>query len=96
MIHRSQYRINLKDLDSNNSNETIQKNLYLSYLSPRSTCFTRKSEYIRNSIRIYDLITLQSQTLGKQFYNETEFKVFIHHPGHLLEALQAPKYIDIY
>ena len=69
---------------------TKQPIMVVSYLTSDKICFSRDSNDIPNSVRIYDLISFNSSVI--QLYEETEFEVFVHYPNQLLSSFGKSKY----
>ena len=78
--------------NKNNSNSTSSAYMNLSYQTANRICFTRNANDPLKSIRIYDLITLDSSIVGHEMYKDTEIQVYIHHPDQLINSFGKPKY----
>ena len=62
---------------------------YISYQDPRTICFSRKNDITKKIIRIEDTLILFKSKLDR-FFDSNKIKIYIHHPGQLLRAFNAP------
>ena len=62
----------------------------VSYNTPDTICFTRKSNDSLNTIRTNDWLLLSQSIFGNDLYRNIGFRVFLHHPGQLLRSLDDP------
>ena len=74
------------------SNSTFDEFIKLSYQTADKICFTRPSKDARKSIRLHDLISLNSSTFGHEMFESTELQVFIHSPEQLMPSFDKPNY----
>lgn len=79
---------------SNESNTKLDKHIHLSFQSPEKICFSRNDDDTLSSVRLYDLVTLDSSLIELMMYRHTtEMQIFIHYPNHLVTSFDKPKYI---
>ena len=72
--------------------EGLDLPMHLSYLTPDTICFTRKSNDVYNSFREHDLVLLNRlhHAYQKPQFGNAKLRIFIHHPGQLLRSLNTP------
>ena len=63
---------------------------HVGYQSSDKICFTRNTKDALKSVRLQDLITFNSSVM--KLYQDTEIEVFVHHPYHLVDSFDKPKY----
>ena len=79
-------------VNDRHSDSTPEPHIHLSYLSPDVVCFTRDNTEPLNSIRVFDMIALNTSIFEKHEYENTELKIFVHYPGQLMRSFGKPKY----
>ena len=81
-----------KHASENHDEKSSAKELgmFPSYETTDKICFSRNSNDIPNSVRLYDLITLNSSFF--RMYEETILEIFVHYPNQLLSSFGRPKY----
>ena len=81
-------------LISNSSgwNSTKEPAMHISHQTADQICFSRKSTDDPDSIRLHDLITINSSVI--RLYNETQMDVFVHYPNQVISSLGKAKYSD--
>ena len=62
----------------------------MSYTTPDTICFTRKSNDSLNTIRTNDWLLLNTSIFGNAMYDHIGVRVFLHHPGQLLRSFHDP------
>ena len=72
------------------NNGTLDSFIHLGYQTADKICYTRNSNDALKTIRLHDLITFDSSVIKR--YEDTEIEIYIHHPYHLIESLDKPKY----
>ena len=77
-------------LNDRSGNQTLNSFLNLGYQNADKICFTRNSNDALKTIRLHDLVTFESSVIKR--YEDTEIEIFIHHPYHLIESFDKPKY----
>lgn len=71
-------------------NSAKQAKMHLSYETNDKICFSRQSNDFPKSVRLNDLITLNSSFI--RLYGETKLEIFVHYPNQLLSSFESPKY----
>ena len=72
--------------------------LSLSYQTPETICFSRNSKDFLNIVRLYDLITLNSEsmieslTTNMNTSKDIEMDIFVHYPNQLIRSFGKSKY----
>ena len=65
--------------------------LDVSYSTPDMICFTRKStEAHDKTMRTYDWLLLNESLFSSEVYKNSNFEVFMHHPGQLIRSFHKP------
>ena len=64
--------------------------IHISHQTADKICFSRKSTDFPDSIRLHDLIIVDSNIL--KFYDETKMDIYIHYPNQLIRSLGKAKY----
>ena len=77
--------------DSQNTS-AFDSHFYLAYQTPDTICFTRNEVDLLDTIRMNDLITLNSSIIGNHMFNGSDIQIFIHYPGQLMKSFDKPKY----
>lgn len=84
--------------DTRDWNETNNQPIHLAFQSPERICFTRNSIDFPGSIRLNDLITLNSTALKESIIHEngithdTQMEIFVHFPNQLIQSFGKAKY----
>ena len=60
--------------------------------TPDTICFTRKSNDVPDSLRVYDLLRFNRSILGHGKYEDTEVQLFVHYPQQLVRSFHRPVY----
>lgn len=81
------YNFNFK-----HSNTTPKHQLFVSYQTPETICFSRNDKDPLTSTRLHDLITLKSSVFQAYEYKNTVIQIFVHYPGQLMQSFDKPKY----
>ena len=79
-----------KILHPNDWNTTKEPPMNLAFQTTDMICFSRMSNDALHSVRLSDLITINSSII--QYYNETEMEIFVHYPNQLIRSFSEPKY----
>ena len=80
----------IKVLHASDWNASNEPPLHLAYQTADTICFSRKSSDTLGSVRLIDLIIIDSSVI--RFYQETEMKIFVHYPGQLITSFEKAKY----
>ena len=64
--------------------------LGVSYNTPDTLCFTRRSEESLDTLRIYDWLALNKSIFSTDKYQSVILRVFVHHPGQLMRSFHRP------
>ena len=85
--------------DTKDWNETMMnQHIHLAFQSPEKICYSRNSTDYPASIRLHDLITLNSNAIKKSIITETgitydtQMEIFVHFPNHLIQSFGKAKY----
>ena len=73
-------------------NEAENQQLYLSYHTPETICFSRKSTDNLTSIRLNDLITFNSSAISDTRFGDVQMDIFLHYPNQLIQSFGNAKY----
>ena len=74
----------------NDWNATKELPMHLSFQAADRTCFSRNTNDDLNTVRLNDLITIDSTVV--RLYEETEMEIFVHYPNQLLTSFEKAKY----
>ena len=72
--------------------------LRLSYQTPETICFSRNSKDFLTSVRLYDLITLNSERMNESLttnmntFKDIEMDIFVHYPNQLIRSFGKSQY----
>ena len=83
---------------TNNGNESKEHPLYLSFQTADTICFSRNTDQNSKSIRLNDLITLNSSALSESvkyedtLLEDTQLDIFVHYPNQLMQSFGKAKY----
>ena len=84
--------------DTKDWNETMDQPIHLAFQSPERICFSRNSADYPSSIRLHDLITLNSTAIKESIKTEfgitydTKMEIFVHFPNQLIKSFGKAKY----
>ena len=76
----------------NSNGVDIDAPMYLTYQTADHICYSRITDDSIDSIRKFELLTLNSAIMGQDVYNKTNIQIFIHYPEQLMYSLSKPKY----
>ena len=65
---------------------------HIGYRTHNEICFTRNSTDQLNSVRAYDLVSLERSLLSPGSHFTTILRTIVHYPGHLLRNFDNPSY----
>ena len=74
----------------NEWNSTREPPMHVSHQTPDKICFSRNSNQALKTLRLHDMITIDSSII--RFYNETQMDIFVHHPHQLIRSFGKAKY----
>ena len=74
------------------TNVVEQPSIYISHERPGIVCSTRRSEYISNSPRTYDILFLNLEVMQSDVLQNVDIQIFIHYPGQLWRSLDMPSF----